>query len=185
MKKALFCLMIAVGLLGGGVLWALDQDVQEIPACKYCGMNREMFAHSRILIEYSDGSKIGLCSLHCAAVDLAVNLDKTPMVIQVGDFGKKALIDAEKATWVIGGNKPGVMSRNGKWAFAEKSDAEKFQKENGGRIAGFEDALQAAYADLGQDTKMIREKRKMMKMKKMGASSHSDCPCSKHARLAE
>lgn len=167
MKKLMLSIMIVFCLFSGSLLWALDNDIQQLPACKHCGMNREMFAHSRMLIEYNDGSKVGLCSLHCAAVDLALNLDKMPTSIKVGDYGKKELIDAETATWVVGGNKPGVMTKNGKWAFAEKADAEKFQQANGGRITGFDDALQTAYQDLGNDTKMIREKRKMMKMKMM------------------
>ena len=37
---------------------------------------------------------------------------------------------------------------------------------HGGKMAGFEEALQAAYEDMYTDTKMIREKRKMMRMKK-------------------
>jgi copper chaperone NosL len=151
----------------GSVLWALDNDVKEIPACKYCGMNREMFAHSRMLIGYSDGSREGMCSLHCASVDLALNLDKTPKTIQVGDFGTKELINAETASWVIGGSKPGVMTKNAKWAFANKADAEKFQKEYGGRVAGFDEALEASYKDLAEDTKMIRERRNMKKMQMM------------------
>jgi copper chaperone NosL len=166
-KKIMMLIVMVLCLFAGPALWALDSDIKEMPACKYCGMNREMFAHSRMLIEYSDGSKVGLCSLHCAAVDLALNLDKTPAVIRVADFGKKELIDAEAAIWVIGGNKPGVMTRNAKWAFADKAAAEKFQQEFGGRVAAFDEALQASYQDLGNDTKMIREKRKMMKMKMM------------------
>jgi copper chaperone NosL len=77
------------------------------------------------------------------------------------------LINAETATWVIGGKKPGVMTKNAKWAFASKADAQKFQMANGGRLAGFDEALDAAYQDLARDTKMIREKRKMMRLKKM------------------
>ncbi|PKN19171.1 MAG: NosL family protein [Deltaproteobacteria bacterium HGW-Deltaproteobacteria-6] len=158
----ILCLMLAVP-----VLWAMENDVKEMPACIHCGMNRDMFAHSRMLIEYGDGSKVGVCSLHCAAVDLALNLDKAPSAIRVGDYGKKELIDAEKAFWVIGGGKPGVMTKNAKWAFADQADAEKFMKVSGGRFGTFDDALQAAYVDLGNDTKMIREKRKMKKMKMM------------------
>lgn len=170
MKKiSLYCGLAVICLMMSGLLHALEIDTKEIPACKYCGMNREMFAHSRMLIEYSDGSKVGLCSLHCAAVDLALNLDRTPVSIQVGDYGTKKLIDAEKATWIIGGSKPGVMTKNAKWAFADKADAEKFQGVNGGRLGTFDDALQAAYQDLGNDTRMIREKRKMKMMK-----SHMD-----------
>ncbi len=59
------------------------------------------------------------------------------------------------------------MTMNAKWAFAKKEDAEKYQKENGGDIAGFDEALEAAYKDLSADTKMIREKRKMMRMRMM------------------
>jgi copper chaperone NosL len=142
----------------------LQDDIQKHPACKYCGMNREMFAHSRMLIDYDDGSAVGTCSIHCVAVDLALNIDKTPRSIAVGDYGTKSLIDAEKAFWVIGGNKMGVMSRRGKWAFEKKEDAEKFIKENRGSTATFEEAMKAAYEDMYSDTKMIRDRRKMKKM---------------------
>ena len=77
------------------------------------------------------------------------------------------MIDAERAVWVIGGKKPGVMTRNAKWAFADKAAAETFRQENGGRIGGFDEAIEAAYKDLGEDTKMIRERRKMKRMKMM------------------
>jgi len=167
MKRVLCCVLIAFCLLTGGALWALDNDAKEIPACKYCGMNREMFAHSRMLIEYDDGAIAGTCSLHCVSVDLALNMDKTPKLIQVGDYNNKGLINAETAAWVIGGSKPGVMTKNAKWAFANKDDAEKFQRENGGRIATFDEALEAAYKDLADDTKMIRERRKMRNVKMM------------------
>jgi len=167
-KSAVYFGIVLMSLvLSIPVLWAMDNDVKEIPSCIHCGMNREMFAHSRVLIEYDDGSKVGLCSLHCAAVDLALRLDKAPAAIRVGDYGKKELIDAEKAFWIIGGNKPGVMTKNAKWAFADKADAEKYMQANGGSIANFDDALQASYVDLSNDTKMIREKRKMRKMKMM------------------
>jgi copper chaperone NosL len=166
MKKVSLCSILFVfSVVLGNALWAYGQDVKEIPACKYCGMNREMFSHSRMLIEYDDGTIVGTCSLHCTALDLALNLDKKPKAIRVGDYGTKALIDAETAAWVIGGNKPGVMTRNAKWAFAKKEDAEKFRQVNGGSQAGFDEAIEAAYQDINADTKMIRERRKMrMKM---------------------
>lgn len=168
MKKiSLWSALTIIGLVVGSALWAYGQDFKEITACKYCGMNREMFAHSRMLIEYDDGTKTGLCSLHCAALDLALNLDKKPKAIRVGDYGTKDLIDAETAAWIIGGNKPGVMTKNAKWAFAKKEDAEKFRSEHGGILAGFDEALEAAYKDINSDTKMIRERRKMMRMKMM------------------
>jgi hypothetical protein len=126
-------------------------------------MDRQKFDSSRMMIEYEDGTSIGVCSLHCAAVGLATNIDKTPKAIMVADFGTKGLIDAEKAFWILGGSKPGVMSKRGKWAFEKKENAEAFIKSNGGTLASFDDVIKAAYNDMYEDTKMIREKRKMMK----------------------
>ena len=144
-----------------------QEDVQKHSSCKYCGMDRQKFAHSRIFIEYDDASSVGTCSIHCAAVDLALNIDKTPKIIQVGDYNTKNLLDAEKAFWVMGGSKMGVMTKRAKWAFDKKEDAEKFIKENGGENATFDVAMKAAYEDMYADTKMIRERRKMMKQKTM------------------
>ncbi|MEN6484416.1 MAG: nitrous oxide reductase accessory protein NosL [Syntrophobacteraceae bacterium] len=79
-----------------------------------------------MLIQYDDGTSLGVSSIHCAAVDLAVNIDRSPQAIQVGDSATKKLIDAESAVWVLGGSKPGVMTKRAKWAFENKSDAEKF-----------------------------------------------------------
>jgi copper chaperone NosL len=145
-----------------------QEDIQKIASCKYCGMDRAKFAYSRMLIEYEDGTSVGTCSIHCVAVDLALNIDKTPKTISVGDYNTKALIDAEKAVWVIGGNKPGVMTKRAKWAFAEKGAAEAFVKENQGKVATFDEAMKATYEDMNDDTKMIRERRKMRHMKKAG-----------------
>lgn len=138
-----------------------EPDIAAHSSCKYCGMDREKFAHSRMLIEFDDGSSVATCSLHCSAVDLANNIDKSPKVIKVADFATKQLIDAEKAIWVIGGNKPGVMTRTAKWAFTGRDGAEAFIKANGGRVAAFEEAIKAAYEDMYTDTRMIRDKRKM------------------------
>lgn len=142
---------------------AAQEDVQQHASCKYCGMDRGRFAHTRMLIQYDDGSSTGVCSLHCAAVELASNLDRAPTSIQVGDAGSRKLVDAEKATWVVGGSKPGVMTVRGKWAFETREAAEAFCKENGGALATFEEALKAAYEDMYADLSMIRAKRKSMR----------------------
>ena len=123
------------------------------------------FAHSRVYIEYDDGSTFGACSLHCAAIDMAVNIDKGPKRIQVGDYNSKVLIDAENAFWVVGGKKMGVMTKRAKWAFGDGKDAAKFIEQHGGSPVAFEQAMKAAYEDMYKDTKMIREKRKMKRMR--------------------
>jgi copper chaperone NosL len=160
-KTGIIVLLILI--VAALTVFAQGDDIKQFPSCKYCGMDREKFGHSRMVIENDDGTAIGTCSLHCAAVDLALNIDKTPKAIMVGDGGTKKLIDAEKALWVIGGNKPGVMTKRAKWAFERKEDAEAFVKESGGSLAAFDEAIKLAYEDMYQDTKMIREKRKMKK----------------------
>jgi nitrous oxide reductase accessory protein NosL len=174
MKKAftvtamLFCVLF---LTAGGVMAQTGDDLKTHKDCKYCGMDRGQFSHSRVLIEYEDGAVVGLCSLHCAALDFANTIDRSPKSIKVGDYATRELIDAEKAVWVIGGGKPGVMSKRAKWAFAKKEEAEVFLKGNGGKAASFEEAMRAAYEDMYEDTKMIREKRKA-KRAKMKESEH-------------
>jgi copper chaperone NosL len=165
MKQMLLCgLLVMVFLLIGIAAYAETmQDIQAHKNCKYCGMDREKFDYSRMLTEYTDGSSFGSCSIHCTAIDLAQTLDKQIKAIMAADYHKKNLIDAEKASWVIGGSKPGVMTKTAKWAFADKKDAEAFIKENGGKLANFEDAMKATYEDMYNDTKMIREKRAKMK----------------------
>lgn len=169
MKKVYFlsCIMLVCFFLGGQAFAEPQPDVKIHKQCGHCGMDRANFEFSRMLIEYEDGTIIPVCSIHCAAVELANNIDKTPKVIKVADFNKRQLIDAEKAVWVVGGNKPGVMSKRGKWAFENKVDAEAFIKTNQGKLVSFEEAMKMAYEDMYEDTKMIREKRKHKQMKMM------------------
>jgi len=165
MKKTLFAIVVAAFFWScAGIVFAGD-DIQKAPSCIHCGMDRAKFAHSRMFVVYDDGSTVGTCSIHCLAIDLAINIDKTPDSIQVADYTSKKLIDAETASWVIGGKKHGVMSKQAKWAFAQKEAAEKFITDNGGTLADFDQAMQASYQDMYSDVKMIRDKRKMMKKK--------------------
>jgi copper chaperone NosL len=163
MKKetAVIMVLITCFLLVPVFVSAVD-DLTEYPECIYCGMDRQKFAHSRMLIEYEDDSE-GFCSLHCAAINLALQFDNAPNAIMVGDYYTHKLIDAEKAIWVIGGSKMGVMTKRAKWAFAKKEDAEKFVKESGGKVSTFDEALKATYEDIYADTKMIRERHKAKK----------------------
>ena len=163
MRKASMVLLAIIGVLMAMSFVFANEDIEAYPECPFCGMDRQKFAHSRVLIEYDDDSE-GFCSLHCAAIDLAIKIDQTPKAIKVGEYNTKTLIDAEKAVWVIGGGKMGVMTKRAKWAFEKKEDAEKFAKENGGNLSTFDEAMKAAYEDMYADTNMIRERRKARKM---------------------
>jgi hypothetical protein len=165
MKHLFLMLFVICSMLTSAALAAGIDDVKASPSCKYCGMDRGKFGHSRMLITYDDGSSLGTCSLHCVATELAAAIDKTPLSIQVADYDTRELLDAETAVWVLGGSKGGVMSSRAKWAFGSKGAAEKFVKENGGSIVSFDEAIKAAYEDMYQDTRAIRERRKMKRLK--------------------
>jgi copper chaperone NosL len=141
-----------------------EDELQKHPSCKYCGMDRRQYAFSRTSVLYRDGEESAFCSLHCLAIDLALNTARVPRSIRVGDYGTRELIDAETAFWVVGGTKSGVMTSRAKWAFEKKDDAETFIKGHGGVLVTFEDALKASYEDMYLDSKMIRSKMKIRMM---------------------
>jgi copper chaperone NosL len=136
-------------LIMSSTICALD-DITKHRDCMYCGMDRKAYGFSRMLLSYADGTVVGVCSLHCAAIELESHPARNVKRIEVADRNTRTLIDAEKAYWVIGGDKPGVMSRTGTWAFAEKKDAEEFLKEHGGRLASFKDALGGASREIAK-----------------------------------
>jgi copper chaperone NosL len=119
-------------------------DIKKNPDCQQCGMDRDKFSHSRMLITYADGSSVATCSISCAATEMKHNPGKSITSIQVADYVTNNLIDARKALWVLGGRKRGVMTPVAKWAFTTREDAEKFVQVNGGRITGYDEALDVA-----------------------------------------
>ncbi len=143
MKKLWIALMLVLSL--GTVCLAADK-VEAPDSCKHCGMDRTKFAHSRMVVTYTDGSSAGTCSINCVVTDLK-EAKKEVKSFQVADYNTKKLIDAKTATWVIGGSKKGVMTRVAKWAFAEKAGAAAFIKANGGKLATFEEVRKAAEDD--------------------------------------
>ena len=140
-----------------------DDDQAMHPSCAYCGMDRTTFAHSRMLIAYDDDTTLGTCSLHCAAIDLSLKIDTTPVGIRVADYNTRRLIDAETAHWVTGGDLMGVMTSRAKWAFASREGALAFVSARGGSTADFKTAVKAAFEDMYADLHMIRNKRKKMR----------------------
>lgn len=127
-----------------------QSDIEDHRSCAHCGMDRKAYGYSRMLIQYGGGSVVGVCSLHCAIVELDANQGRTVKTLLVADRDSRTLIDAEKAIWVMGGKKRGVMTQLPKWAFQTKADAEAFIKKNGGKIVSLEGALAAAREELVQ-----------------------------------
>jgi len=142
MKRLLF--LLSVSLIFTCVAALAHEKVEDPQSCEQCGMDRTRFAQSRVVIVFSDGERVGTCSLHCAATEIKAKPEKFLKSLQVADCKSRELIDARTAVWVIGGAKKGVMTRLPKWAFALKEDAEAFTRENGGKLAGFDEAMALA-----------------------------------------
>ena len=149
----------AVLLAGAAGAGAAEKDIEKIPFCQYCGMDRQRFASTRMLVEYGNKTAIGTCSIHCAAVDLAQSYNKEIAAIRVADHRSGKLVDAATAVWVIGARVPGVMAAKSRVAFAAWADAEAFRRESGGEIADFDMALDTTFLDMPLDTRSIREWR--------------------------
>jgi len=157
MKRLLISVSIAMTLLIGMPVFAHDRDIRIFPECKYCGMYRKLFAHSRMVVRHKDGTLVGVCSVNCAAIDYVKAINDSPDSLRVGDYKTRKLIDAEKAYWVIGGSKQGVMTERAKWAFRGKRDAQDFIKKYGGRLTTFDEVMKATYEDMYEDMRALEQ----------------------------
>jgi len=155
---------------------AQERDIEKYPKCPYCGMDRKQFHHSRMLVQYSDDLPDATCSIHCAALSLAVNVDREPKIMYVADNAAKdevkPLIEVDKATFLIGSGIKGVMTRRSKVAFASEEAAKAALAKDGGELGNFDKALLASYTDMAEDVRMIRknreERRKRAQQQKQG-----------------
>jgi copper chaperone NosL len=147
----------------------LERDIEKYPQCPYCGMDRAKFHHSRMLVHYADDLADGTCSLHCAAISLAINVDRDPKGIYVADNAAggepKPLLEAGQATFLIGSKIKGVMTKRSKVAYGDAGAAKAAQGSEGGDLDGFDAALLAAYTDMAQDVAMIRKNREERRRK--------------------
>lgn len=106
--------------------------------CAKCGMEVSAYAYSHAEIIKENGEPEKFCSVTCALQIARLN----PMSrIRVADYDTHELIDAEKAFWVVGGSKPGVMSREAKWAFGIKARAEVFIGAWGGALVDWKEVV--------------------------------------------
>ncbi len=174
MKRNLFLLCIALFYFVGGSFGFAAEDLTRHPSCPLCGMDRQKYAHSRMIIEFEEGTT-GTCSIHCTASEIAIHREKTVVNIRVADYLSRELIIAEKAFWVIGGKKAGVMTNRAKWAFKGETEAKRFIEENGGRRALFSEAMKATFEDMYEDLKIIRERRRAKQLKMMDLKTFLEC----------
>lgn len=152
----------------------LDNELVKYPKCPYCGMDRTKFHYSRHLVHYVDDLVDGTCSIRCAAISFSLNLGLFVKAIYAPDNGSpleiKPLINADTASYVIGGDFKTVMTGVAKTSFASREVAEAVK--GSGEVVDFDKALNLTYAALGDDTKMMRVRRaEKLRLKAMEAQA--------------
>ncbi len=130
--------------------------------CPECGMSLPMFYKTNHAATV-DGEVKQYCSLHCLVDDMKKGAKLSD--IKVVDVISLKFIPVEKATYVVGSRKKGTMSMVSKYAFAHKSDAEKFAQANGGEVVDYTSAYKKAESDFAKESKMIAKKQAMMSAK--------------------
>jgi nitrous oxide reductase accessory protein NosL len=157
----------------------LTNELDKYPRCRYCGMERAKFSHTRHLLVYEDDSVEGTCSIHCAAISLALNMDRGPKAIYAGDAGAtgsiKPLALVDNMHYVLDPSKPGTMTKASKFAYAQRAAAEaaaatEAAAQAGAKIVDFNAALTGAYLGMAEDSIMLRKRRAEMR-KKMAAGA--------------
>jgi nitrous oxide reductase accessory protein NosL len=141
----------------------LQDELQKYPKCPYCGMDRAEYHHSRHLVQYDDDLVDGVCSLHCLAISLSLNMDRGPKAIYAADFGSSAAIKplalVDGAHYLVGSKLKGTMTANSKKAFASLDAAQAAMAAQGGALVNFDQALTQAYLDMAKDSQRIRKVR--------------------------
>lgn len=132
--------------------------------CNVCGMHLTKFYKTSHATTFKNGKKEQYCSIRCQAHIHNDHADKIKQ-IEVVDTKSLKLIDAKKATYVVGSSKKGTMSAISKYAFEKKEDALSFQENFGGEIHSFEETLKIAKDSLSKDTMATTKKRMMMAKK--------------------
>jgi len=180
MLRKLMCLGVIVVLIIGLALSLTGvraENQGEPKWCPLCSMNLRMFWKTNHRLTFADGTKAQTCSIHCAAIiyqKRAAEIDKWEAV----DYDTERFINAKEAYFLIGSDLPGTMTAVSKLAFKSERTAKEYQNDHGGTIDTFDDALNRALADLGEDMEMIRKKvAKMSQMGKNLAAKHGCYKC--------
>jgi nitrous oxide reductase accessory protein NosL len=141
----------------------LDNELTKHPKCPYCGMDRKEHHRARMLVQYSDDLSDGVCSIHCLALSLGVNIDREPKNIWGPDYGSstepRPLVPVDQLTYLIGADLKHAMTKKSKHSFASLDVAKEFQAKHGGTLGNFNYALRESYLGMAEDVAQIRKNR--------------------------
>ncbi|MBI4745688.1 MAG: nitrous oxide reductase accessory protein NosL, partial [Deltaproteobacteria bacterium] len=98
-----------------------------------CGMKVNEAKRQHFVVTTNDGKKQKACNEGCTVM-LLENIKKDVKTLESVDYNTGKLIDAYKAFYVRGSDIKPVMGGQSIVAFSKREDAEKFQKEHGGKV---------------------------------------------------
>lgn len=104
--------------------------------CPICGMTLHNFYKTNFA-SIANGKESQYCSLICLVEDEIIN-NKTMKNIRVVDNMTLKLIDAKKAIYIVGSDKPATMSTISIYGFGTLDGAKNFAKKYGGEIKDFD-----------------------------------------------
>jgi nitrous oxide reductase accessory protein NosL len=167
MKKILLVLVgLSLFLVAGNI-----QDFRSVPSskaenlqqgkakkfCKICGMTLQKFYKTNHAATIN-GKVHQYCSIHCMIED-AMGHGKRVLNPKVIDNTTLKFIDANKAFYVVGSNKPATMSMVSKYAFGTSVAAKDFAKKFGGKIMSYGQISKIVKKNLKMEIKHIRDKQ--------------------------
>lgn len=139
MRRLLFLGLVVVWLMVP--ISVLAEKGTERPGCHICGMYIDQYQATAAILTAKNGEKYETCGVACLI--RTINDKGGPDAfskIEVRDWKSKTLIPAAQAVYVIGSRVIPDMMPN-LIAFAKKEEAEAFQKEKGGELLTFTQAL--------------------------------------------
>ncbi len=149
----------------------LAGDIDKYPKCPYCGMDRKEHNKTRMLVQYADDLSDGVCSIHCLALSLSLNIDREPKNIWGPDFAAaqepRPLLPVDQLTYLIGADLKHAMTKKSKHSFASADVAKEFQAKHGGTLGNFNDALRESYLGMSDDVAQIRKNREERRKRAM------------------
>jgi copper chaperone NosL len=150
----------------------LQNEFEKYPKCPYCGMDRRDHHRTRMLVQYSDNLVDGVCSIHCLALSLGLNIDREPAHLWGPDYGSnlepRPLVPVDQLTYLIDADLKHAMTRRSKHSFASVDTAKTFQAKHGGTLGTFSSALRESYLDMADDVAMVRKNREERRKRAAG-----------------
>jgi copper chaperone NosL len=112
---------------------------QAAERCGQCGMDLSKFTKTQYEIHWIDETVTKTCGVQCGLTQQILHKDRFKSSM-AKDYRTGKLFDAKAGLYVFGSKVVADMAP-GFIAFQQRTDAEAFQKESGGRVLSFDEAL--------------------------------------------